>query len=49
MLTGDNRATAMAIARQLGIEEVEAEVLPDQKADDRIALQEHGQGCCHGG
>ena len=31
MLTGDNRATALAVARRLGIAEVEADVLPDQK------------------
>jgi Cu+-exporting ATPase len=31
MLTGDNRTTADAVARQLGIEEVIADVLPDQK------------------
>src|SRR5215212_4391125 len=32
MLTGDNWTTAKAVARDLGIEEVEAEVLPDQKS-----------------
>jgi Cu+-exporting ATPase len=31
MLTGDNRTTAMAVARELGIDDVEAEVLPEQK------------------
>ncbi len=32
MLTGDNWTTARAVARRLGIEDVEAEVLPDQKS-----------------
>ena len=32
MLTGDSRTTAEAVARTLGIERVEAEVLPEQKA-----------------
>jgi Cu+-exporting ATPase len=32
MLTGDNRTTALAVARKLGISEVEAEVLPQQKS-----------------
>ncbi|WP_156839122.1 heavy metal translocating P-type ATPase [Novosphingobium aquimarinum] len=32
MLTGDNRTTAQAVARRLGIDKVEAEVLPDQKS-----------------
>ncbi len=33
MLTGDNWTTAKAVARRLGIEEIEAEVLPEQKSD----------------
>ena len=32
MLTGDNRTTATAVAKQLGIQEAEAEILPDQKS-----------------
>jgi Cu+-exporting ATPase len=32
MLTGDNHTTALAVARKLGLDDVEAEVLPDQKS-----------------
>lgn len=42
MLTGDSRVTADAVAQKLGIDRVEAEVLPDQKADVVRALQEAG-------
>ena len=43
MLTGDNRATANAVAASLGIDRVEADVLPDQKAAAIKRLQESGE------
>ena len=43
MLTGDNAVTAQAVAKKLGIDEVIADVLPDQKADKVRALQEQGR------
>ena len=42
MLTGDNRRTAEAVARRLGIREFHAEVLPAQKAEIIRALQRDG-------
>src|SRR3546814_8603218 len=43
MLTGDNRVTAEAIARRLGIDDVEADVLPDQKSAVVQRLREQGR------
>jgi Cu+-exporting ATPase len=43
MLTGDHRATAAAVARRLGIDEVEAQVLPQQKAEIVHRLQREGR------
>jgi Cu+-exporting ATPase len=42
MLTGDNRVTAKAVAGRLGIERVEAEVLPQDKSDHVARLQGSG-------
>jgi Cu+-exporting ATPase len=43
MLTGDNRATAKAVADKLGIAHVEAEVLPDQKSAVVAKLRQEGR------
>jgi Cu+-exporting ATPase len=43
MLTGDNRITAEAVARKLGIDRIEADVLPEQKASIVKQLQAQGR------
>jgi len=43
MLTGDSRVTADAVARELGIDEIEAEVLPQQKGEVVQRLQSQGR------
>ncbi|GBH30812.1 heavy metal translocating P-type ATPase [Sphingobium xenophagum] len=43
MLTGDNRTTAEAVGHQLGIDEIEAEVLPDQKSAIVERLKREGR------
>ena len=43
MLTGDNRHTADAVARQLGIDEIRSEVLPEDKKNQIAELQSQGE------
>jgi Cu+-exporting ATPase len=43
MLTGDSRTTALAVGRKLGIDDVVAEVLPDQKASAVRKFQDQGR------
>ncbi|HEY0218782.1 MAG TPA: heavy metal translocating P-type ATPase, partial [Afipia sp.] len=43
MLTGDNKVTAQAVAKQLGIDEIEAEVLPEHKSEVVQRLQKQGR------
>jgi Cu+-exporting ATPase len=43
MLTGDNRTTAEAVAKELGLDDIEAGVLPDRKAEVIKRLQDQGR------
>jgi Cu+-exporting ATPase len=43
MLTGDSKTTALAVAKKLGIDDVVAEVLPDQKVEEVVRYQKLGE------
>ena len=48
MLTGDNRRTAAAVAKQLGLDAVEAEIEPAGKVAHVKKLRAERQTCCDG-
>ena len=43
MLTGDNASTAQVVADEVGVDDVVAEVLPDEKAREVVAVREAGE------
>ncbi len=43
MFTGDNKQTAAAIAKEVGIDDFKAELLPEQKLRELMKLQDHGR------
>jgi Cu+-exporting ATPase len=49
MLTGDNRTTAAVVAKNLGLDEFQAEVLPEQKGEAVQRLQAQGHGVAMAG
>jgi Cu+-exporting ATPase len=49
MMTGDNRTTALSVAKRIGIDEVEAEVLPEDKAAVVKRLREQGRSVAMAG
>lgn len=46
LLTGDHAATAACVARELGVDEVKAELLPEDKAKAVAAIEADGRRCC---
>jgi len=49
ILTGDNQRTARAMTKQIGVDRILAEVLPEMKAEERQRLQSEGNEGWDGG